>query len=423
MMKVLVIGSGGREHALVWKILKSPKVKKVYCAPGNGGIGQVTECVDIDVVDLKSLVNFARKKRIDLTVVGPELPLTLGIVDRFQEAGLTIFGPDKKAAEIEGSKGFAKDLMKKYKVPTAQYDIFTMAEDAVQAIHKMKPPLVLKADGLAAGKGVLICQNRNEAFEGVDQIMQEKRFGDAGNRLIIEEFLRGEEASILAVTDGNDLVVLPHSQDHKAVFEGDRGPNTGGMGAYSPTPAITDDMIKTIRDKILIPTIRGMKQEGRTYRGVLYVGLMMTSGGPKVLEYNCRFGDPETQAVLPLVKSDLVDLMMAAIEGNIGKTNVEIQNETAVCVVMASGGYPGSYEKGKVINGLDRVNKGITVFHAGTKKKGKQLVTSGGRVLGVTALGDTIQNAVEHVYRAVGQITFDGAYYRRDIAHRALKRS
>lgn len=421
-MNVLVIGGGGREHALVWKILQSPKVKKVYCIPGNGGIAQIAECVDIDPDDTRVLVQFSKKRRIDLTVVGPERPLTQGIVDRFQANDLRIFGPNKAAAEIEGSKGYAKNLLAKYRVPTADYRLFTEADEAIRYIHKKDPPFVLKADGLAAGKGVLICTSRGEAFEGIESIMKKRVFGEAGRRLVIEEYMKGEEVSVLAITDGEDFVTLPAAQDHKAIFEGDKGPNTGGMGAYAPAPVMTEKLLKTVSEKILIPTIRGLMAEGRPYRGVLYAGLMMTAGGPKVLEFNCRFGDPETQAILPLLKTDLVDLMMASIEGQVKDVHLQIRGGTAVCVVMASGGYPGSYEKGKSIAGLEEMEKDIIVFHAGTKTKGKSLVTSGGRVLGVTAVGRTIQSAIKKVYRSVGRITFDGAYYRRDIAHRALKR-
>lgn len=421
-MIVLVVGGGGREHALVWNILQSSRVDKVFCAPGNGGIAQIVECVNIRATDVKGLAQFAKKKRIDLTVVGPELPLTLGIVDRFREKGLFIFGPDQKAAEIEGSKGFSKELMAKYRIPTAEYRSFENAERAVEHIHKKEPPFVLKADGLAAGKGVLICKSRGEAFEGVERIMKQKVFGDAGSRLVIEEFLAGEEVSVLAITDGEDLVTLPAVQDHKAIFEGDKGPNTGGMGAYAPAPVVNAKLLEVITKKILVPTIQGMKAEGRPYRGVLYAGLMITSGGPKVLEFNCRFGDPEVQAILPLVETDLVELMMASIEGRVRDVSLKLRDGAAVCVVMASGGYPGSYEKRKIIHGLDEVDSGILVFHAGTRFERKELITSGGRVVGVTAVGKDIQSAVEKVYKAVGKITFDGAYYRRDIGHRALKR-
>lgn len=422
-MKILVVGSGGREHALVWKIKQSPLVETIFCAPGNGGIAAIAECIDIDATDLKGLIQFAKKQNIDLTVVGPELPLTLGIVDRFKEKQLPIFGPDQKSAELEGSKGFAKDIMAKYHIPTAEYEIFTDSEEAIRYIREKTTPLVLKADGLAAGKGVLICNTRGEAYDGVERIMKTKDFGEAGNRLIIEELLTGEEVSVLAITDGENYIVLPAAQDHKAIFEGDQGPNTGGMGAYAPAPVMNTTLLKTVGEKIILPTIQGMKNEGRPYCGVLYAGLMITSGGPKVLEYNCRFGDPEIQAILPLLKTDIVEIMTASIQGKLGDIHLKLHDSSAVCVVMASGGYPGSYEKEKMIHGLDKMDSDIIVFHAGTKMKGNQPVTSGGRVLGVTARGDDIRSAIKKVYAAVGRITFDGAYYRKDIGHRALKRS
>ena len=421
-MRVLVVGNGGREHALVWKIRQSPLVEKVFCTPGNGGMARLAECVDISPTDIKGLVHFAKRKSVDLTVVGPELPLTLGIVDRFQEKGLPVFGPDQRAAEVEGSKAFAKHLMTKYRIPTAEYQVFTEAEEANRYIRGKKPPFVLKADGLAAGKGVLICTSRNDAYDGVDRMMKQKVFGEAGNRLVVEEFLTGEEASVLAITDGDNLVIFPPAQDHKPIFEGDKGANTGGMGAYAPTPVVSPKMMEVVREKILLPAIRGMEKEGKRYRGVLYAGLMLTPEGPKVLEFNCRFGDPETQAILPLVDGDLIELMMASIEGNVRKVSIKVQNQAAVCVVMASGGYPGPYERGKAIKGLDQVAPEVLVFHGGTRRKGGFLETAGGRVLGVTAVGDTLPWAIEEAYRAVGKITFDGAYYRRDIGHRALKR-
>lgn len=421
-MKILVVGSGGREHVLIWKILQCSKVKKVYCAPGNGGIAQIAECVDIEVTDIKGLVHFAQKKKVDLTVVGPELPLTLGIVDRFQDNGLKIFGPDQGAAEIEGSKGFAKDLMAKYHIPTAEYRIFNDSDEALRYIREKEPPFVLKADGLAAGKGVLLCSSRGEAYDGVNLIMKQKAFNEAGNRLVIEEYLSGEEASVLAITDGEQLVILPPAQDHKAIFEGDKGPNTGGMGAYAPAPVVNSNVLQAVREKVLLPTIRGMKAEGRPYCGVLYAGLMITSEGVKVLEFNCRFGDPEIQAILPLIETDIVELMMACVEGGLEEISFKVRNGAAVCVVVASGGYPGSYDKGKVIRGLDLIDSEILVFHAGTRLKGNDLITSGGRVLGITAVDGIIDLAIKKVYGAVGKITFDGAYYRKDIGYRALRR-
>ncbi|HHS13799.1 MAG TPA: phosphoribosylamine--glycine ligase [bacterium] len=421
-MKVLVVGSGGREHALVWKIRQSPLVKKVFAAPGNGGIRTLAECVDISVTDSKGLIQFARKHQIDLTVVGPELPLTQGIVDLFTREGYPIFGPARKAAQLEGSKAFAKDLMLRCRIPTADFRVYNDVHKAVEAIQEIHYPTVIKADGLAAGKGVLICRNRKEAYDGLEQILRQKVFGDAGNQVVIEEYLQGEEVSVLAVTDGERFVILPPAQDHKPVFEGDTGPNTGGMGAYAPAPVMTEKMIKIVNEKIIKRAITGLTEQGIRYRGVLYAGLMMTSAGPKVLEFNCRFGDPETQAILPLLNSDIVELMFESLEGRIGSTIPDMKKGGAVCVVMASGGYPGSYEKGKVIHGLDRIPGEVMVFHAGTQYRGNQIVTSGGRVLGVTAWGDDISKAVKTAYDGVNQITFDGAYYRRDIGYRALRR-
>ena len=420
-MKVLIIGSGGREHALVWKIDQSPYVEKIFCAPGNGGIASMAECVDIDGTDLKELVSFAQKESIDLTVVGPELPLTMGAADIFKNHGLAVFGPDKQAAVLEGSKAFTKNFLAKYNIPTADFQIFDNSKAAVQYIHDNQPPFVLKADGLATGKGVLLCHSRNEAFQGVEDIMEVKKFGDAGKQLVIEEFMEGEEASILAITDGDNFITLPPAQDHKAIFEGDQGPNTGGMGAYAPAPVIDDDLLKQIKSDIIRPTIDGMKAEGRLYQGVLYAGLMITKTGPKIVEYNCRFGDPEVQAILPLLKTDLVDLMMEVAEGRLKAKEPETTPMSCICVVMASGGYPGSYQKGKTILGLDDVDQDVIVFHAGTRKENKLIVTSGGRVLGVTATGKTFLQAREKAYQAVGKIAFDGAYYRKDIGYRALK--
>jgi phosphoribosylamine---glycine ligase len=418
-MRVLIIGGGGREHALARSVSKSPYSEVIYCAPGNAGISEVAECVDIPVTDLKALLNFARKNHVDLTAVGPELPLSLGIVDLFQKHGLVIFGPSKKASQIEGSKAFAKSVMVKFGIPTAGYREFLRPGEADEHVRKTEPPYVLKADGLAEGKGVLICQNRNEAFEGIDRIMRKKAFGDAGRKLIIEELLTGQEASVLAMTDGEKVALLPSAQDHKAVFEGDTGPNTGGMGAYAPAPVVTAQILQTVRDGVFVPLIHGLRDMGIVYRGVVYAGLMITPSGPKVLEFNCRFGDPETQVILPLLKTDLVDLMLECAEGRLKNEEIQTTGQTAVCVVMASGGYPGSYEKGKVIQGLGSAPKDVQVFHAGTRWKDRDVVTSGGRVLGVTALGDTISQAIDRAYKAVGKITFDGAYYRRDIGHRA----
>ncbi len=421
-MNVLVVGGGGREHALVWKISRSPYTERIFCAPGNAGIAELAECVDIPVTDVKGLVQFAEKNSVELTVVGPELPLSLGLVDALSKRGLTAFGPTKKAAQVEGSKAYAKSLMVRFGIPTAAYKEFTKPEPALEHLMKAAYPLVIKADGLAEGKGVLICDRREQALDGLDRIMRRRDFGDAGRKLIVEEMLIGEEASVLALTDGEKIALLPSAQDHKAVFEGDRGPNTGGMGAYAPAPVMTPRLLKTVRESVFVPMIAGMRGMGIPYRGVLYAGLMITQSGPKVLEFNCRFGDPETQAILPLVKTDLVDLMIECAEGRLKNESVELEAGSSVCVVMASGGYPGPYEKGKAIQGLRSIPADVRVFHAGTKRKDGDTVTSGGRVLGVTAAAESIEQAIGKAYQAVGRITFDGAYYRKDIGHRALKR-
>lgn len=420
-MKVLVVGGGGREHTLVWKIAQDPIVEKIYCAPGNGGIRELAECVSISDSDIEGVLKFADNKQIDLTVVGPEVPLTLGIVDAFQAQGLTIFGPSQKAAEIEGSKVFSKFIMDKYHIPTASYKTFEKFEDAKKYIEKGPIPVVVKASGLAAGKGALVCFTYEEALEALKKVMVKKEFGSAGDKVIIEEYLRGEEASVLAITDGEKIIPLVPAQDHKAILDGDKGPNTGGMGAYAPAVTIDDEMLQTVQKKILEPTIQGMALEGRPYKGVLYAGLMLTSRGPKVVEFNCRFGDPETQVILPLIKNNLIEIMTASIDGTLDKVKIEQEDKVAVCVVMSSGGYPGSYEKGKQILGLNRTwDDGITIFHAGTKLMDDKYVTSGGRVLGVTALGDDVREAIKKAYGTVGKITFDGAYYRRDIGYKAL---
>ncbi|NQT25888.1 phosphoribosylamine--glycine ligase [candidate division KSB1 bacterium] len=421
-MRVLVVGGGGREHALIWKIRQSPYIEEIFCAPGNGGIESIATCVDIEVDDIKGLIQFAEDNVIDLTVIGPELPLTLGIVDHFQKADLAVFGPTKKAAELEGSKVYAKEFMAKHNIPSGGYKSFKSAKEAIRYVHTIDPPFVIKADGLAAGKGVIICQNRGEGFDAIEKIMKKKAFGKSGSRIVIEEFLEGEEVSVLAITDGERYVLLPPAQDHKAAYEGDTGPNTGGMGAYAPAPVLSEKDLKFVELNVIKPVIKGMKSEGRLYKGVLYAGIILTKDGPKVLEFNCRFGDPEIQAILPLLKTDILDLMMESAEGRLKNQPPLIEDKAAVCVVMASGGYPESYEKGKEIKGLKSVPKDVFVFHAGTKKRGNQVVTSGGRVLGVTAMSDNIQKAINKVYSAVSQITYDRAFYRGDIAHRAIKR-
>ncbi|MBM4278699.1 MAG: phosphoribosylamine--glycine ligase [Deltaproteobacteria bacterium] len=421
-MKVLVVGGGGREHALVWKIGQSPKVSEIYCAPGNAGISEQATLVPIQANDLNSLLSFALKEKIDLTVVGPEEPLTRGIVDLFESKGLSIFGASQKAAELEGSKTFAKEMMKKYHLPTASYGVFEDRQRAIDYIQKQGAPIVVKADGLAAGKGVILCKTVEEAIQSVDQMMVEKIFGEAGKRVVIEEYLVGEEASYLAFTDGKVILPLASSQDHKAVFDGDEGPNTGGMGAYSPAPVVTDEVNQRIVEKVLRPIIQGMAEEGKPYKGVIYAGLMIHNGHPKVLEFNARFGDPETQPVLMRMKGDLIPILEACITGNLSRCKLEWENKASVCVVMASRGYPGAYQKGKVIEGLKEVARmeDVFVFHAGTALSDGKIMTNGGRVLGVTGLGMNIPKAIERAYEAVQKISWDGVHFRKDIGKKAL---
>ena len=421
-MDILIIGSGGREHSLVWKIAQSPRVEKIYCAPGNGGISRVAECMPIQVTDIPALLDLVREKKIALTVVGPEAPLAAGIVDEFGKAGLRIFGPTKAAAELESSKVFAKRIMQKYGVPTGEAEIFDRPQEAIAYIREKGAPLVVKADGLAAGKGVIVCRTVEEAEEAVHLIMKEKAFGEAGNRVIVEECLQGEEASFIALTDGETILPLIPSQDHKPIYDGDKGPNTGGMGAYAPAPLVNPEMAATVMEKVFMPTVEGMKEEGRKIRGVLYAGLMITSEGPKVLEFNVRFGDPETQAILPLLGSDLIESLEACLEGNLTRVSLKWNRGAAVCVVIASGGYPGSYQKGKEIRGLEDLTgeEDIAVFHAGTVLKEGKVLTAGGRVLGVTGWGDSIKNALEKTYRAAEKIKFKDIYYRKDIGAKAL---
>jgi phosphoribosylamine--glycine ligase len=420
-MKILIIGGGGREHALAWKIAQSPKVTELYCAPGNPGTAQVATNLDISSDDLDSLLQFALDRSIDLTVVGPEQPLVLGLADRFQEKGLKVFGPSAKAAQLEGSKAFSKDLMQKYNIPTAAYAAFD-DPDKARAYLKGKGPQVVKADGLAAGKGVFVCANEAEAVDAIGQIMNDKIFGESGNRIIIEERMEGQEVSLLAFTDGHTVLPMEAAQDHKAVFDGDQGPNTGGMGAYSPAPIFTPKLKQQVIDQIMVPAVNGMRADGIPYQGVLYAGLMITPDGPKTLEFNARFGDPETQPLMMRMQNDIVPIMEACADGTLESCSLEWRPETAVCVVMASEGYPGSYEKGLPIRGLDQANSlpGVTVFHAGTKQDGEDIVTSGGRVLGVTALGGNVQIAIETAYQAVGKIQWKGAQFRKDIGQKAL---
>lgn len=423
-MKVLVIGGGGREHALVWKISQSPNVKKIYCAPGNAGIADLATCVPISTDNNRALLEFAKKETIDLTVVGPEGPLSTGIVDAFEAEGLRVFGASKKAAEIEASKSFAKNLMLKYGIPTAAGRSFTSFKQAESYVRNTGAPIVVKADGLAAGKGVVVCATIKEAVEALENIMVKKAFGDAGKMVLVEECLAGEEASFLAFTDGKTVLPLPSSQDHKAVFDNDRGPNTGGMGAYSPAPVVDRTMRDKIMKEVMLPTVRAMAAEGRPYKGVLYAGLMIDRDKIKVLEFNGRFGDPEAQPLLMRLKSDIVEIMEAVIDGRLDACKLDIDSRASVCVVMAAGGYPGAYKKGLPISGIETVRriKDVVVFHAGTGAAGNKVVANGGRVLGITALGDTVQDAIKKAYQAVSKISWEKVHYRKDIGEKACRR-
>ncbi len=422
-MKILVIGSGGREHALVWKIKQNSLVEEIYCAPGNGGISEIAQCVDIPADDLEALLEFARENKIDLTVVGPEVSLVAGIVDVFEQAGLKVFGPSRRAAQLEGSKIFAKEFMYECNIPTANFQKFDNMKEAKDFLQQAAFPLVIKADGLAAGKGVVICQDFIDAEKAIDEMMGQKIFKDAGLQVIVEECLEGEEVSILAVSDGENFLLLDSSQDHKRIFDDDVGPNTGGMGAYSPAPVLTEKLRKTVETRIIEPAIRGMQRNGMPFKGILYAGLMITSEGPMVLEFNVRFGDPEVQAVLLRLQGDIVDLMLASCEGWLDKVELKWDKRSCVCVVISSGGYPGEYETGKEITGLKEAEKleGTVVFHAGTTKEKDKIITSGGRVLGVTSLGNGIDGAIEHVYKAVDMIDFERCFFRRDIGAKAFK--
>jgi phosphoribosylamine---glycine ligase len=421
-MKILVIGSGGREHALIWKLSQSSEVDKIYCAPGSAGIAEFAELVAVAPHQIDKLADFAAEQKIDLTVVGPELPLTLGISDLFESRGLKIFGPKRDAAQLEGSKAFAKEIMTKNSIPTAAAGIFSDVQSARRYLDENPAPYVVKADGLAAGKGVLICASREEAESAIDEIVIKKAFGRAGEKVVIEEFLEGEEASFMVLTDGDHVLALPSSQDHKRVFDNDQGPNTGGMGAYSPAPVVTQAVEDRVLREVVTPLMAGLKRQGIVYRGVIYVGLMITKTGPKVLEFNARFGDPECQVIMMRLKSDLVPLLQATINGTLRTVRPEWYPDPAVCVVLSAGGYPGSYETGTEIRGLEKLkdwSKGF-VFHAGTSKESGRWQTSGGRVLGVTARGGDLAAAVQEVYRGVNAISWDRMHYRRDIARRAL---
>ena len=424
-MRVLVIGGGGREHALVWKLNQSPRVSQLFAAPGNAGIAELAECTDIGASEVRRLADFASKKAIDLTVVGPELPLTLGIVDEFEARGLRIFGANQHAAILEGSKVFAKRLMKKYKIPTGFFQSFYRADDARRYIQDVGAPIVVKADGLASGKGAIACQTVKEALDAVKLIMEDRVFGDAGEKIVVEEFLIGEEASFLAFTDGETVLPMASAQDHKAAYDGDKGPNTGGMGAYSPAQIVTEDVHRKIMDQVMIPTIKAMTAEGRPYRGVLYAGLMIRAGEPKVLEFNARFGDPEAQPLLMRMDSDLLPVLEAVVDRRLHDAEIRWRPDPAVCVVMVSGGYPGVHEKGKIISGLQAAvrTKDVMVFHAGTTLAGDKVVTNGGRVLGVTALGHDIADAIARVYRTVEKIHWEGVHYRSDIGQKAVGRT
>jgi phosphoribosylamine---glycine ligase len=426
-MKILVIGSGGREHALVWKIAQSKLATKIFCTPGNGGISQLAECIPFQAEDIPALAEFCIKERIDFTVVGPEIPLCAGIVDELSKCGLDVFGPNKAAALMEGSKVFSKQIMAKYNVPTAAFEIFDDPEKAKQYIDKINKPCVVKADGLAAGKGVVVAQNPEEAKQAVVAMMEERIFGASGDKIIIEDCLQGQEASILVFTDSREVIPLASSQDHKRVFDNDRGPNTGGMGAYSPAPVVTRPIFQEILEKIVYRTIEGLMKEGITYKGVLYAGVMLTPQGPKALEFNVRFGDPETQAILPRLKSDLLEVMMATSNQTLSKIvkagGLQWDNRACACVVCASGGYPGDYQKDKEIFGLEDAAKvnDTKVFHAGTRLVAGKCLTAGGRVLGVTGLGRTIKDAVNKAYLAVDKIHFEGMHFRKDIGAKAIK--
>ncbi|MFA5832399.1 MAG: phosphoribosylamine--glycine ligase [Bacteroidota bacterium] len=423
-MKVLVIGSGGREHAIVWRLKQSSKVTKIFCAPGNAGIAADAECVSIKADDLASLLQFASNNTIDLTIVGSEVPLVKGIVDHFEGKGLKIFGPSKAAAQVEGSKMFLKHFLKRHKIPTARYETFNQSEfeKAQKYIAENVSPFVIKTDGLAAGKGVAICQTRDEAVVVLKEYFQDQVFGEAGNNIVIEEFMPGEEASVFAMCDGERYVLLSSAQDHKQIGEGDTGKNTGGMGAYAPAPIVTKEILAKVEKEIIQPTLSGMKSEGYPYKGCLYVGLMITNEGPKVVEYNCRLGDPETQVLMPLIESDPFDLFFSCATGNLSSYNLMLKNASAVCIVMASQGYPDEYATGFEINGLAEAGLDAMIFHAGTKKEHAKMVTSGGRVLGVTTLGEGLKTTIDRTYAAVKKISFDGAYYRGDIGRKGLQK-
>ncbi len=422
-MRVMVVGGGGREHALIWKISRNSSISKIYAAPGNAGVCNVAHCFDVDTTDNETMARFAEDEQIDLTVVGPEAPLAAGIVDTFYAHGLRVFGPNKEAAQMEGSKKFAKNIMNKYGIVTAKSETFTDYNKALAYLKEVGVPVVIKADGLAAGKGVTVCEDLETARTAIKECLVDKRFGAAGDIVMIEEYLEGPELTVMALTDGETVLPMRPAQDHKPVFDGDKGPNTGGMGAYSPVPKVKQKTLDWVETEVLQKTVAGLRQEGIIYRGVLYAGLILTDDGPKVLEFNCRFGDPEAQVVLPLLNSDLVEIMLALTEGNLKDYKLNWSNKMCVSVVMASGGYPGSYEEGKEITGIDTLGdiSGLMVFHAGTKHVDDKVVTAGGRVLNIVGLGNDIHEARDKVYSAVERIHFDGAHYRKDIALKAIQ--
>ena len=418
-MKVLVVGSGGREHAICWALHKSPKVTELCCAPGNGGIGEIARCVDVKATDIPGMVAWAKENQMDFVMVAPDDPLAMGMVDAMEQAGIRAFGPKANAAIIEGSKAFSKALMKKYGIPTAAYEIFTDKDAALSYVETQGAPIVVKCDGLALGKGVVVAQTVEEAKEAVVNMMENKAFGAAGAKVVIEECMTGPEVTVLAFTDGKTIVPMPSSQDHKRAYDGDKGPNTGGMGAISPCPNYTPELAKTCMDTIFLPTVKALNAEGRTFKGVIYFGMMLTPEGPKVVEYNARFGDPECQAVLSLLETDLMDILEACVDGTLDQLDVKFKDAASCCLVLASGGYPVAYEKGKEITGLDQV-KDAVVFHAGTKKQDGKFLTNGGRVLGVTAVAPTLREAVVKAYAAAGPVNFEKMHFRTDIGYHIL---
>ena len=414
-MRILVVGGGGREHAICWKLNNESNVEKIYCAPGNAGISNVAECIDIGDSDIENLLKFAKENQIDLTIVGPEIPLVAGIVDAFEKEGLKIFGPNKKCAQLEGSKAFSKDFMIRHNLPTAKYKEYTNLDEAISEIDSFGYPVVIKADGLAAGKGVVIPENREDAITTLKEMMSDKKFGKAGDKIVVEEFLNGIETSILAFVDNDTIVPMVSSKDHKKVFEGEAGLNTGGMGTFSPSEIYTDELAKEVQEKILDKTLEGFKKDNLNYKGILFVGLMITEDGPKILEYNVRFGDPETQSVLFRLDTDLNKIISAILDNNLKNIEINYSKEEAICVMLTSGGYPESYEKGKVISGLENLDSDIVVFHSGTKFDNGNIVTNGGRVIGITAKGKTVKEAGEKVYENIKKINFEGMHYRKDI--------